>query len=97
MPQRDLETTTAAPEEPGLDELLAKYPPRVTRVHAAEIVCENCFEVSPRTIESWPIRRVLVNGRAHLQTREVLEHAFAKLRAAPVVMGGRRAAADQVA
>ena len=67
-------------------------PCRVDRRAAAELVTRLLFPVSHRTIEAWPLNARLVNGKAIIETVELLDYARAKLDAAPVIRGGRKRA-----
>lgn len=67
-------------------------PVRVDRRQAAALVSQLFFPVSPRTIETWPLMIRRVNGKATLETAELLAFARAKLEAAPPIKGGRRRA-----
>ncbi len=65
-------------------------PPRVDRKMAAELLLARLGIVaSPRTIEGWPLTSRLVNGRATLDTAELLAHGRAMLDGSPSVRGGR--------
>jgi len=67
----------------------AELPPRLDRRTAAAVVTARFSPVSYRTLESWPITSRIVNGRAVIETAELLAFARAKLDAAPVIRGGR--------
>lgn len=54
-------------------------PARLDRRMAAQIITRHFFPVSHRTLETWPIRWRLVNGRALAETEEVLAFAAKKL------------------
>lgn len=43
---------------------LATLPARVTRIEAARLLKHHYFNVSPRTLERWPLRWRVVNGHA---------------------------------
>ena len=74
--------------QPTLDP--ANPPPRVDRKAAAALLYALLgLQVSPRTLETWPLPTRLVNGRATLATAEVLAHGRAMLDGAPSVRGGR--------
>jgi hypothetical protein len=45
------------------------------RARLAEHVSRSMFSVWPRTLETWPVRSILVNKRALLNTAEALDHA----------------------
>ena len=92
----DCETRLSGTETlpPELLEVLAKQPPRVARHKGAGLVSEHIFPVSPRTLEAWPLPTRHVNGKAVIETKKLFEVAYAKLAAAPLVMGGRRRTAE---
>jgi len=85
--KRKLFDTAALPAEPDL----SKLPARVDRATAAALVTRYFFSVSPRTLEAWPLATRRVNGKAHIETAELLAVARARFDAAPRVMSGRRA------
>jgi hypothetical protein len=68
---------------------LEHLPRRVTRKRGAELVSENFFPISHRTLESWSIPTQLVNGKVTIDTRALFEMAQTKLNAAPVIVRGR--------
>jgi hypothetical protein len=84
----------AANLPPELLEALAHAPPKATRRKIAELLEQNGFPVSPRTLEAWPLPVEYFNGKAIVSTVKAFELAYAKLCASPVIMGGRRNAAD---
>jgi hypothetical protein len=55
------------------------------------------FPVTPRSLEEWSVTWRMVNGKAVGETSELFAVAQAKLDAAPVTRGGRRAVAEQQA
>ena len=67
-----------------------QLPVRVDRATAATIVTNLFFKVSPRTIEKWPLAIRHVNGRALIETSDLLALARAKLDEATPLMGGRQ-------
>jgi len=71
-------------------ELLADLPINVDRRTAAGLVTKYLFPVSYRSLEAWPLPTRNVNGRAIVATSTLFEIAYAKLQAAPLVVGGRR-------
>lgn len=72
------------------DNLFASLPTRVPRSEAAALVTRYFFRVSPRTLERWPVVATVVNGRAHIETAELLQVAQAMLDRAARVRGGTR-------
>ena len=79
-------------DENGVDlnDDLANLPVRVPRDAAAELVKRYFFHISPRTLERWPLKWRLLNGRAHVETCELFAVAELRLVAAPVIAGGKR-------
>lgn len=65
-------------------------PVRVCRRMAAQIVTVNFFPVSHRTLERWPLKWKRVNGRALVETEELLVEAQRRVDEAPNVMGGHQ-------
>lgn len=55
--------------------LLPGLPRRVTRDKGAKLVSQHFFEVSPRSLERWPMPVSILNGRAHVETRALFEEA----------------------
>ena len=77
---------------------LAGQPIHVNRRKGAQLVTQYLFPVSARTLEAWPLPTRHVNGKAIMATVTLFEQAYAKMRAAPLIVGGRRSAqADQCA
>jgi hypothetical protein len=74
---------------------LTELPVRLSRDTAAKLLSRYFFEVSPRTLERWPVAWRQLNGRAHAETVELFAHAESILAAAPVIMGGHKAASQQ--
>ena len=54
-------------------------PARLDRRTAAAVITCHYFPVSHRTLETWPIRWRIVNGRALAETEEILAFAAKKL------------------
>ena len=71
---------------------LAAYPVRMDRNGLAAFITKEFFQVSPRSLERWPLTWRHVNGKAHAETAEAAAVAEAKLTAAPPIRGGKRAA-----
>jgi hypothetical protein len=74
---------------------LTELPVRLSRDTAAKLLSQYFFEVSPRTLERWPVAWRQLNGRAHAETAELFTHAESMLAAAPVIMGGHKTASQQ--
>lgn len=83
------ETPSASPPlPPHFAELLAELPTNVCRRNGAELVTKHFFPVSHRSLEAWPLPTRHVNGRAVTPTATLFQVAYAKLTAAPIIMGG---------
>jgi hypothetical protein len=72
----------------GLGAVAGRLPVRVGRRVAAEIVTNNFFPVSYRTLERWPLNWRRINGRAVANTDELLAEAQRRVDEAPVIRGG---------
>ena len=72
------------------DHKLDGLPPRMNRKSAAVAISELFFPVSPRTLEKWPIKWLVVNGHAIADTTEILGHAEQMLAAAVQIRRGKR-------
>ena len=84
-------TPDAAPKLPlDLQAVVESQPARIDRRTAADLITRHFFPVSHRSLEAWPLLTQRVNGKAIISTAQVFETAFARLSAAPIVMGGRR-------
>jgi hypothetical protein len=64
---------------------LLEMPARVDRATAAAVVTRHFFPISSRTLERWPLPTRIVNGKAVIETAELLAVAQSKLDAAPLV------------
>lgn len=78
-----------------MDPDLRDLPRNVDRRRGAEIVTKYVFPVSHRTLEAWPLKIRHVNGKAIIETVELLAVARAKFDAAPPIRGGRRSPASE--
>ena len=58
---------------------ISNLPARLDRRTAAKVITCYFFPVSHRTLETWPIRWRIVNGRALAETEEILAFAAKKL------------------
>lgn len=63
-------------------------PRRVDRKTGAQIITYRHFPVSPRTLERWPLKWRNLNGRAVVETTELLTEAQRRVDEAPEVRGG---------
>ena len=86
--RRALKGHTAIPD-------LGELPVRLPRDIAAELISKHFFQVSPRSMERWPLAWRRLNGRAHCETADAFAVAKSMLDAAPPVMGGRRPVAEE--
>ena len=64
------------------------FPVRVSRRTAAQIVTVHYFPVSYRTLERWPVTWRRINGRALVDTGELLAEAQRRVDLAPAIRGG---------
>ncbi len=71
---------------------LAAYPVRLDRNGGAAFITKYFFPVSPRSLETWPLTWLHVNGKAVAATAEYAAVAEAKLAAATPIRGGKCAA-----
>lgn len=71
---------------------LPQHPRFADRRGLALIITRECFPISPRTLETWPLTWRHVNGKAVAEVAEALAVAEARLAAAPLIRGGRRPA-----
>ena len=89
-----IETTyPAVPDQlpPELQEAIALLPPNLDRRTAvAELYRHTGIRLSHRTLEAWPLPARRVLGRSLIPTAALFRLAYAKLAAAPMVMGGRK-------
>lgn len=61
---------------------------RIGRVAAAAYIAETYgFQVSPRTLEKWPVPYAVLNGRVAYEVDEIDRYARAKIADAPRRMG----------
>ena len=67
-----------------------KLPARMDRRLGASIISSNYFPISPRTLERWPVTWRRVNGKALVETSELLAEAQRRLDAAIPIQGGVR-------
>lgn len=70
-----------------IDEAL---PVRVCRRTGAKIVTDKFFPISHRTLERWPLKWRRVNGRALVDTSDLLAEAQRRVDEAAEVMGGHQ-------
>jgi len=69
-------------------------PTRVDRRQGAKLITERFGPMSARTLERWPLKWRLFNGRAVTLTEDLIAVAQAKLEEAPLIKGGGRDAPD---
>jgi hypothetical protein len=70
-------------------EVLKKSPARVDRQVGAALISHHLFPISPRTLERWPVTWRRINGRALVDTDELLMEAQRLVAEAPQLKGGR--------
>jgi hypothetical protein len=92
MSKRETPIAGAPHLPPHLLEVLAEQPANVDRRTGANLITRHLFPVSHRSLEAWPLPIRHVNGKAIVPTAKLFEIAFAKLTAAPVIVGGRKVA-----
>lgn len=63
-------------------------PARLDRASSAVLVSHHFFPVSSRTLERWPLAVRRINGKALIDTRELIAVAKAKIDSAPPVACG---------
>jgi len=80
-----------------LVDVLASVPVYSDRRSGAILLTRYLFPVSHRSLETWPLPWQHANGRSITPTVVLFAVGHAKLDAAPVIMGGRRAAEEQFA
>lgn len=68
---------------------LAALPVRLDRKAAAELVTRFFFPISPRSLEAAHLPVIYANGKALIETADLLDFARQKIEAAPKIMGGR--------
>jgi hypothetical protein len=66
----------------------ASLPVRMNRATGAALISQHFFPVSPRTLERWPVSVRRINGKALIDTVELLAVAAAKIESAPPVACG---------
>ena len=71
------------------DEILKGLPARVDRQSGAALISFHLFPISPRTLERWPVTWRRINGRALVETYELLVEAQRRADSAPAIRGGR--------
>ena len=75
---------------PDTSPIYEPMPVRVDRRQGAKLISARLFPISPRTLETWPVRWRRVNGRALCETDELLAVAEEKFASAPSILGGRK-------
>ena len=70
------------------DEILNELPARVDRQDGAALITQLLFPISPRTLERWPVTWRRINGRALVETYELLVEAQRRVDSAPAIRGG---------
>jgi hypothetical protein len=80
---------------PRLIEVAAEAPAYVGRRAGASQLRQHLTEVSHRTLEVWRVPWWHVNNKAVTLLIVLFAVAYSKLSAAPMIMGGRRSAAER--
>lgn len=68
---------------------LKSLPRRIDRRTAAALISRHLFPISPRTLERWPVAWHHINGRALVDTAELVAEAERRLAEAPAIRGGQ--------
>ena len=68
---------------------LSGLPKRAPRPELARLITQHYFQVSPRTLERWPISWLTLNNRAHGDVAEAFAIAQQKLDEATPIRGGQ--------
>jgi hypothetical protein len=74
----------------GITQDLTQLPPRLDRKKAAEVLTQRYFPISNRTLERWPLTWRRLNGRALVNTEELLAEAQRRVEACTPIKGGVR-------
>jgi hypothetical protein len=69
---------------------LTRLPARMDRKRAAEVLTQRFFPISNRTLERWPLTWRRLNGRALVNTDELLAEAQRRLEECAPIKGGTR-------
>jgi hypothetical protein len=83
----DTETLATKGSAPLPD--LSRLPKRAPRPELARLITHHYFQVSPRTLERWPISWLTLNNRAHGDVAEAFAIAQQKLDEATPIRGGQ--------
>lgn len=75
---------------------LATLPVRVPRDIAADLLSKYFFQISPRSLERWPLIWRRLNGKAHCETIALFAMAGSMVAAAPPVIGGSKPRRDSL-
>lgn len=68
-----------------LEAVVCTLPEYVNRKRGAYLIGQHLFEVSPRTLEFWPLNGRRVGRQTVISTRELFQVAYAKFAEAPIV------------
>ena len=74
----------------NIDTVERTLPVRLDRRLAAKIVSERFFPISHRTLERWPLAWRRLNGRALVDTHELLAEAQRRVEDSAATRGGAR-------
>ena len=70
------------------NDILGVLPARLDRRAGAALISQHLFPISPRTLERWPVTWRRINGKALVDTSELLAEAQRRVDIAPAIRGG---------
>ena len=71
------------------NDILGVLPARLDRRAGAALISQHLFPISPRTLERWPVTWRRINGKALVDTSELLAEAQRRVDIAPAIRGGQ--------
>ena len=71
------------------NDILGVLPARLDRRAGAALISQHLFPISPRTRERWPVTWRRINGKALVDTSELLAEAQRRVDIAPAIRGGQ--------
>lgn len=71
------------------NDILGVLPVRLDRRAGAALISQHLFPISPRTLERWPVTWRRINGKALVDTSELLAEAQRRVDIAPAIRGGQ--------
>lgn len=72
-----------------INDILGLLPARLDRRAGAALISQHLFPISPRTLERWPVTWRRINGKALVDTSELLAEAQRRVDIAPAIRGGQ--------